>query len=201
MKDVEFISILLLVILEGKIVGFPQSNLDTLYEKYNEIIKKDAKTEDEFFEDHSMEVYDQSDHEDILSEHIIGTNENYFDEDAVSDFEAKLAKIKNYFTGLFKQSDLLSENKTFGRKRTTHLYSIWSYVALTDEINLPSEQEFAVKMRKFFDMYETVENTEMDGYANLVQQDAKYKIVIDYFTNSIGAATEEEQRKIGRAHV
>ena len=54
------------------------------YEKYNEIIKKDAKTEDEFFEDHSMEVYDQSDHEDILSEHIIGTNENYFDEDAVS---------------------------------------------------------------------------------------------------------------------
>ena len=194
MKDVEFISILLLVILEGKIVGFPQSNLDTLYEKYNEIIKKDAKTEDEFFEDHSMEVYDQSDHEDILSEHIIGTNENYFDEDAVSDFEAKLAKIKNYFTGLFKQSDLLSENKTFGRKRTTHLYSIWSYVALTDEINLPSEQEFAVKMRKFFDMYETVENTEMDGYANLVQQDAKYKMVIDYFTNSIGAATEEEQR-------
>ena len=49
-------------------------------------------------------------------------------------------------------------------------------------------------MRKFFDMYETVENTEMDGYANLVQQDAKYKMVIDYFTNSIGAATEEEQR-------
>ena len=41
-----------------------------------------------------MEVYDQSDHEDILSEHIIGTNENYFDEDAVSDFEAKLAKLK-----------------------------------------------------------------------------------------------------------
>ena len=43
MKDVEFISILLLVILEGKIVGFPQSNLDTLYEKYNEIIKKMPK--------------------------------------------------------------------------------------------------------------------------------------------------------------
>ena len=43
-------------------------------------------------------------------------------------------------------------------------------------------------------MYETVENTEMDSYANLVQQDAKYKMVIDYFTNSIGAATEEEQR-------
>ena len=194
MKDVEFVSILLLIILEGKIVGFPQSNLDSLYEKYNEIVKKDSKTEDDFFEDHSMEIYEQSENEDILSEHILATNENYVDEDTISDFEDKLSKIKNYFIRLLHQNDLLSENKIFGRKRTTHLYSIWSYVALTKETDLPSEHDFAEKMDNFFKMYEIVENTEMDGYASLLQQDAKYKMVIDYFTNSIGAATEEEQR-------
>ncbi len=194
MKDVEFVSILLLIILEGKIVGFPQSNLDSLYEKYNEIVKKDSKTEDDFFEDHSMEIYEQSENEDILSEHILATNENYVDEDTISDFEDKLSKIKSYFIRLLHQNDLLSENKIFGRKRTTHLYSIWSYVALTKETDLPSEHDFAEKMDNFFKMYEIVENTEMDGYASLLQQDAKYKMVIDYFTNSIGAATEEEQR-------
>ena len=194
MKDVEFVSILLLIILEGKIVGFPQSNLDSLYEKYNEIVKKDSKTEDDFFEDHSMEIYEQSENEDILSEHILATNENYVDEDTISDFEDKLSKIKNYFIRLLHQNDLLSENKIFGRKRTTHLYSIWSYVALTKETDLPSEHDLKEKMDNFFKMYEIVENTEMDGYASLLQQDAKYKMVIDYFTNSIGAATEEEQR-------
>ncbi|MBW5291213.1 MAG: hypothetical protein Rsou_0375 [Candidatus Ruthia sp. Asou_11_S2] len=44
MKDVEFISILLLVILEEEIVGFPQDNLDELYAKYDHL--------DELDEDH-----------------------------------------------------------------------------------------------------------------------------------------------------
>jgi hypothetical protein len=35
MKDVEFISILMLVILENKFVGFPQWSIDDLYAKYD----------------------------------------------------------------------------------------------------------------------------------------------------------------------
>ena len=194
MKDVEFVSILLLVVLEKKIVGFPQSNLDSLYEKYNEIVKNTETDEENFFQNNSMNVFENDENEDVLSEHLINAEDSYVDEETISEFETNLIQIKKYFLQLLELDDLLSENKTFARKRTTHLYSIWSYVALTREEELPTAEELAEKIKEFFNMYGNVENTEIDGYTFLLQQNPKYRMVIDYFQNSIGAATEEEQR-------
>ena len=47
MKDVEFISILMLVVLEKKFIGFPQIEIDALYAKYDFEIDELSDNEDE----------------------------------------------------------------------------------------------------------------------------------------------------------
>lgn len=185
MKDVEFISILLLIILENKIVGFPQSALDRLYEKYEKIGDID---EDKFFENSSFEPMPGGE-EDVnkFNEKI---SEFVYDSDIVEQFEEKLSSIKRFLVSLNENSMILTENKVFGKRRTTHLYTLWSYLVL---VEIPEDiLLFKNKYESFFVHYEEYESNTDASMSPLNNEQADCIKV--YYQNSIGAATEEPQR-------
>jgi hypothetical protein len=193
MKDVEFISILMLVILEGEIVGFPQSDLDILYARYNEITESD-KTEENFFENESFDDLNDGTEQDDFQLKFDEQFVSYaIPQDDIDEFEQKLLSIKTFISELNKLSGVLTTNKMFGRKRTTHLYSLWTYLAL---IEIPSDVNiFKEKYEEFFDIFEKLENTDATLWSDISIDVSKKNIVIPYFTNAIGPTTEEPQRK------
>jgi len=192
MKDVEFISILMLVILEGRIVGFPQSALDILYEKY-EITAID-ETEESFFEDKSFDALNDGTDQDNSQLKFDKQVASYVNpQDNIEEFENKLLEIKGFITELIKSSEIITTNKVFGRKRTTHLYTLWSFLAL---IKIPDNASiFKEKYEEFFDIFEKLENTDESAWQDISIDEVKRKIVISYYTNAMGATTEEPQRK------
>lgn len=190
MKDVEFISILMLVILEQKIVGFPQSALDSLYEKYENV--QNDETEEEFFEEHAFNIENESNGEDQASfDEQVGLYE--VSQDNLEDFETKFTLIKDFIRQLNLVSDLLTTSKIFGARRTTHLYTLWTYLALK---NVPTDLvDFKSKYEAFFDTYEELQKTDINGWTEIEKPNKQ--LVISYLENSSGASTEEPQR-LGR---
>jgi hypothetical protein len=192
MKDVEFISILMLVILEEKIVGFPQSALDTLYEKYEKI--NSAGTEDEFFIQNSFDsdnVLNQPNDDQISFDAQVVQYENPVDN--VGEFEAKFSQIKEFISKFNFISSLITENKVFGARRTTHIYTLWSYLSLR---KIPADvQLFKSKYEELFTLFEELQKTEMSLWSTLEIQEAKKNLAIKYLENSTGASTEEPQRQ------
>lgn len=203
MKDAEFISILMLVILENKIVGFPQSDLDILYAKYDEIIGLN-NTEEEFFKDKSFDDLndgmDQDDSQLKFDEQVA----SYVNpQDNIEEFEIKLSEIKSFISEFNKLSGVITTNKIFGKKRTTHLYTLWTYLAL---VEIPNDVVlFKQKYEEFFNLFEQLEktdevleqteNTDESDSQNISIDEIKRKNVISYCRNAIGATTEEPQRK------
>ena len=199
MKDVEFISILMLIILENQIVGFPQSALDDLYQKYE--IASD-KTEDEFFEEQSFNPLNEVTEKQKSELKFEDESQLKFDEQFASyevpqndieDFEKKFSDIKGFISELNKLSDIVTINKSFGKKRTTHLYTLWTYLALVEipaDINL-----FKQKYEEFFSIFEQIETTDESDWQSIPVNEDKRKIVISYYMNAMGATTEEPQRK------
>jgi len=193
MKDVEFISILMLVILENRIVGFPQSALDDLYEKYETI---EDTTEEEFFEEQSFDALnnDVGMKQDISQLKFDEQVASYVNpQDNIEEFEKKFSEIKEFISKLNKLSDVLTISKIFGKKRTTHLYTLWTYLALNEiPVNVSGFKE---KYEEFFDIFETLENTDETLWSDISIDKSKKDIVIPYYTNAIGPTTEEPQRK------
>jgi len=190
MKDVEFISILMLVILEEKIVGFPQSALDKLYEKYE--IEAEG-SEEEFFEEkqfegsnEGIEKDDQILFDEQISEYIVPQTD-------IESFEEKFLIIKSFLEDIIFKTDILSDNKVFGAKRTTHIYTLWTYLSL---IEVPDDiNSFITKYEKFFEIFETLKNTETSNWPDVSAKFAGVNHVIKYFENSVGPTTEEPQRR------
>jgi hypothetical protein len=193
MKDVEFISILMLVILEGKIVGFPQSALDKLYAKYETL--DTSATEEDFFDDKSFDsdmLIPGHPSEDQLSfDELITSYESPADNE--DDFEEKFTEIKNFISLFNAKSELITDSKVFGARRTSHIYSLWSYLAL---VKIPSDPEvFKSKYEDLFVFFEQLQQAEMSEWPNLNIPQPQKDLVIKYLNNSTGASTEEPQRK------
>ena len=190
MKDVEFISILMLVVLEHKIVGFPQSALDTLYEKYEDEGFKTQQNEEAFFENAAFDPVNELDTDDQIkfNEQI----ENYdAPQDDLEAFENKFILIKDFITEFNRKSDLLTTNKVYGARRTTHLYTLWTYLALK---NIPVDvDDFKVKYENFFNIFKRLQAADTAMWTEL--DIANKELVITYLENSSGASTEEPQRK------
>ena len=191
MKDVEFISILMLVILEDRIVGFPQSALDILYQKY-EITAAD-KTEETFFEEESFDALNDGNKQDESQLKFDEQVASYvIPQDDIEEFENKLSDIKEFISKLNKLSDIITTNKIFGKKRTTHLYTLWTYLAL---IEIPADVSgFKDKYEEFFNIFDTLEKTNESAWQHIEIDETKRKIAILYYMNAIGATTEEPQR-------
>ena len=191
MKDVEFISILMLVVLEKKIVGFPQSALDRLYSKYDDLSDIEEIDEEKFFEDQSFNPIVEEDNRTEEMNETISAYEN--PEDIEEDFEEEFSNAKAYLLTLEETTGILSGDKFFGAKRTTHLYTLWTYITLCE--SLLAVESFAQKYTEFFRKLYALKEHEKSSWSSLVDSDPNYSHVITYFENAFGASTEEPQRR------
>ena len=165
MKDAEFISILMLIILEKDFVGFPQDAISELYLKYDKIIQDgdDPEIDDFVF---SQEIADNA--------------------------LAKFRLIKAFLMEIEKETKLLSSS-FFKRKNTTHIYSLWAYFALNNISNL--DNDHINKIKRFYEMVEKVSETDSTMYSELIEENELYQDVIKYYENCSGASTEIPPRK------
>lgn len=170
MKDVEFISVLMLVLLERDFVGFPQSSIDDLYAKYDFDPKELPETDFE-----------------------MGPREDQ--DDPEWDFtKAKLDGFKQAFDlCVEKLVEMEKHNKcisAFRRRIATDLYSLWAALALDQDVQSIASDVLAQKYSAFMEnVYAAIEATRktepLDGFDEEVRE---------YYFNSVGAATEPEQR-------
>lgn len=170
MKDVEFISVLMLVLLERDFVGFPQSSIDDLYAKYDFDIKELPETE---FEIAPGEGEDDP--------------EWNFTKAELDEFERVFALCVKKLMEMEQHNGCIS---AFKRRIATDLYSLWATLALDQDVRSIASDELAQKysdiMGKVYAAIEAARKTEpLDGFDEEVRE---------YYFNSIGAATEPEQR-------
>ena len=174
-----------------KIVGFPQSNLDYLYEKYEEKYIEEKIDEETFFDrnSNSIESYNET--------LVDPLNEAYSvpEIDDEEDFDAELQETKNYILNLLGSISDVFLTPIFTRKRTTHIYSLWTYIVLTPKNERLSSENFALKYKDFIEMLSNVANATPEKIAEYIAEDKRYNFVNEYYDASIGAATEEPQRK------
>ena len=175
MQDVEFISILMLVMLENQFIGFPQSKIDELYVKYNEF-----KTLEDLPEDNT-ELTD-SDDSDIESL-VFASNIRKF----LTDYDNVLQHICNIINSNENLIPLIA------KKPLTHVYSLWTLLAF----NLGKEftsQDVANNFEKLLKNCQEFDKT--DNLADMSNSEVNdIMLAYKYFTNTKGAATEKEQRK------
>lgn len=165
MKDIEFISILMLVVLEKQFVGFPQATIDELYSKYDEVIAED---DEPAYQDFS---FLQSDAD---------TAKNRF------------TKIKSFIQKIQEETELLTA-KFFRKKTTTYLYSLWAYFAINEIEEMDARLPGVLK--GFFEKLEILAGKDSTEYAALIADDSSYEDVKKFHENSTGAATEVALRK------
>lgn len=191
MKDVEYVSILLLTMLEEQIVGYPQTTLDELYEKYNGIKASENTTEESFFQ--NIDAFSENDEKgkdpvNDLDQFIVDANG--IDPDSIEYFEAELTRIKEYLCELLRCSTFLQEDKVFGRKRTNNLFSLWSYLVLAPKDTIPNPEKLDSILQEFFQKYD-----ELDSFIEIDRElDERDHIVQTYILNNSGASTEKTQR-------
>ncbi len=165
MKDIEFISILMLVVLEKQFVGFPQSTIDELYSKYDEVIAED---DEPAYQDFSFLQADA---------------------DAAKN---RFTKIKSFIQKIQEETQLLTA-KFFRKKTTTYLYSLWAYFAINEIADMDARLPNVLK--GFFEKLETLAGKDSTEYAALIAGDSSYEEVKKFHENSTGAATEVALRK------
>jgi len=126
MKDVEFVSLLMLIILENGFVGFPQENLNELYAKYDFM-------EDELLGDDEIQNQPEYEYGDISS-------------DKIEAFKEKLKAVKNKLSEVL-DNDLLA---LISPKVMTYLYSLWAIFVLEDGIFAMESADINIKLKQFF---------------------------------------------------
>lgn len=152
MNDSQFISELLLVILEKQMIGFDQDVLDELYAKYE--VPSDTAPE--------------------------------MNEEA---FRQRFRTVKTYLLDMEREGQSVTRYaKGFG-----HFFTLWSLVALTD--NLPPSAELARKYATFMEKVDMLAQ-QQDLEAFLREQPAgAYTRPLAYLNNARGASTDLSQRK------
>ncbi|PTQ61211.1 uncharacterized protein DUF262 [Sphingomonas aurantiaca] len=190
MKDIEFISILMLVILEQDLVGFPQSNIDELYAKYD-------------FDRDSLPAEDADDSEVIgnsIDDEAVnaGNRSAYLDEtviyrEDIAAFEERFLKLKSFIALMELHNNVVTKHS---RRLTTDFYSIWSVLALSDIIDQLPAGIVADSCSAFLsgvdELYDKAREDKGIDVANSVIDPA----ILRYYTHSVGAATTTEYRKI-----
>lgn len=172
MKDVEFISILMLVVLENDFVGFPQSRLDELYAQYEFNADEIPDDETEITEDN----------EQFLVDGKLFTRNSLEEFDlAFSRHKAVLLEIENFNSSITKHKGRI----------LTDMYSLWCVLVLTDVLSSLSNTELANKFDQFMTKVESVAKLRREG----VSTDDYAAEVTKYYDNSVGASTELDARK------
>lgn len=188
MKDIEFISMLMLVILENDLVGFPQANIDELYGKYDFDLSELPTEEDGSAEPDSVETGNAGDPE---ADTPYPEDPVIFIED-IQIFEERFAAIKNFIASMETHNNAITK---YARRLTTDFYSLWSVLALSDVMDrfkpdcvADAYATFLCGVDGIYDKVKDDKSGEPSSFAN----DAG---IVRYYTHSIGAATTIEYRR------
>jgi hypothetical protein len=171
MKDVEFVSILMLVLLEKDFVGFPQHRIDELYAKYDFVEAELPETEDEAPEEEDSEDY------------FAGMNK-----ETISEFNTTFNSCRDLILGMEEENNCITNYK---RRITTDLYSLWAAIILDEAVRGLGSETLASRYAKFIEeVYQAFELSKKGEPINDLDHDVQL-----YFGNSTGAATEADNRK------
>lgn len=170
MKDVEFVSLLMLVALEREYVGFPQERVDDLYVKYE-------------FELEEL-PYDEAD---VDLEADEGNPEG-FTQEKFKCFEAEYQSALSLLIEMEEYNQCLTNHK---RRLFTDLYSLWCSLVMSDEVREIPPSNLAQYYNNFLNKVDEAfnhvkEGKTLEGFA---------EEVIQYQAYSTGAATEVEPRR------
>lgn len=160
MKDVQFVSELMLVVLDRQLRGFDQDDLDKAYATY------DAPQE---------------------------TAADFSEEDFTTHFEA----ARRYLLDL----ETANQCVTDFAKSLTHLYSLWTVVALHHEhLRLaedaaPRYAAFMTAVNELAARRKTGESVNVEGLKTAAIDDVPTAAIERYQANSLGANTELPQRQ------
>ena len=190
MKDIEFISMLMLVILEQDLVGFPQSNIDELYAKYDFELS-DLPTEDaggaEDREDEGRGVEADGENADSLyPEEAVILRED------IDKFEASFAAIKKFILSMENHNNAITKH---ARRLTTDFYSLWSVLALSDVMDIFVAAKLAECYAQFLGEVDGIYDKVRDDKTSEPTSAASDPGIVKYYTHSIGAATTIEYRR------
>lgn len=170
MQDVEFISILMLVMLEQDFVGFPQENIDKLYVKY------DFESIDELMED-DTETSTEEGGEEIISKL------------SIEKFEEDFPKVKTIL------QDVISNNTELmnyiAGKPLTHVYTLWAVIALNLQRNIESSHLSA----RYCELLKECKKFDPKNLPDFSQASSDMTIAYKYYSNTTGAGTEKGPRK------
>jgi hypothetical protein len=171
MKDVEFISILMLLILEKRFVGFPQSDIDVLYGRYNFELSELPDNEDD------LEL-DPDDDDPYL----------FLTKEDVEAFENRFSYLKDFVSKMEEENQCITHH---AKRLTTDLYSLWALLALSNIADNRTPQEMAGIFDSFLSQVDEVFVAVKQGDDITTYPD----VIMTYTYSSMGAATEEDHRK------
>jgi len=187
MKDVEFISTLMLVILERDFVGFPQSNIDELYAKYDfdlaSLPSEDVSSSDD---DDEAEQHEDEESGEIEAIEFVVLKED------VDKFEEKFAAIKKYISDMEAHNNAITDH---ARRLTTDFYSLWSGLALSDIMTKYSATKVADCYAEFIEGVDQIYDKVREDKSSEPSAMAIDPNIVKYYTHSIGAATTADYRK------
>jgi hypothetical protein len=170
MKDAEFVSILMLVILEQRFIGFPQHKIDELYAKYDFVL-------DEIPEDEA----DLNDLDEVEFDGIT--------KELIQEFETKFNKILSFISKMEEHNQCVTKHK---KRLFTDFYSLWSALVFDEEIMEKGVEKIA---ELYEGLISLVDGAYVKTKAGDSLDDLPYSVQ-SYFGNSTGAATEEEPRRL-----
>lgn len=188
MKDIEFISTLMLVILEKDLVGFPQSNIDELYAKYDFSLS-DLPTED-------IDAAEDDDEEDVeaadTDAELTCPQENIIFKEDIEKFEERFLHIKKFISAMEGHNNSITNH---ARRLTTDFYSLWSVLALSDVMDKFSAASLADCYGQFLEGVDAIYDKLRQDKASEPLSVANDSNIEKYYTHSIGAATTIEYRR------
>lgn len=171
MKDVEFVSILMLVLLERDFVGFPQHRIDELYAKYDFLEAELPDTEADLPAEEDTEDYFAGMTKEILS-----------------DFNTNFQNCRDLILEMEKVNSCIT---SYRRRITTDLYSLWAAIVLDEEVRGLGSQVLATRYEEFISgVCIAFELSKKGKSINNLDENVQL-----YFGNSTGAATEVDNRK------
>lgn len=190
MKDIEFISTLMLVILEKDLVGFPQANIDELYAKYDfelsDLPTEDAGASEDGDNEQEAEASDLED-DSLDPDYPVILKED------IDKFEERFAAIKAFIASMEDHNNAITKH---ARRLTTDFYSLWSVLALSDLMDRFSPSSLADCYAQFIGGVDGIYDKVRDDKTSEPSSFANDAGIARYYAHSIGAATTIEYRRI-----
>jgi len=159
MKDVQFISELMIIILMKGVCGFDQAKIDSYYAEY------DDPFDDDFSYDFNEEI-----------------------------IKSAVDKTKQYLIECEEKGEIITKYA----KDYKHFYSLWAVISLNIKRLLPVDQ-FIATYSDFMNKVERFKDPSFIESYSIDQTDPNLHNSYKYYMASVGANTEEPQRKTRNA--